>query len=427
MLRLLLLSDIHFLSLYEEMDSHATIRKAFKKDLSDYKKEYGVIDHILVCGDIANTGNKKEYDAAYSFFNELCHIVGCKQEEIYIVPGNHDKNFNASCAEVRHLIHSGLSNEKINPDNLFVELLDENFAQFKSLYQPFKDYQDFAVKMVSCEPLMTKCLDERKEVAYDNENDKAYMMANLNTIENYSVVLYAMNTSLCSDWYDVNDFEKGHKLFLPKLSYNTNADREDSINIAMMHHPTSRLVGGEQIAEILDEHFQIQIFGHLHKPVSESNGAVHIHSGALQPPKDENDNSVGYFSVYNILEIQVTKKNNVDYLIVQLRVEKYDDENKVFTEISEESKEFVIPLKKHVNRWHEEKYPQTKQKILPDGVTERTVKYKFLQIENPKSIMKRMGYAYNDSVSHNVNCIHFLNKIQSEHRMFELWNEINQK
>ena len=55
------------------------------------------------------------------------------------------------------------------------------------------------------------------------------------------------------------------------------------------------------------------------------------------------------------------------------------------------------------------------------------MKYKFLQIENPKYIMRRMNYYYNDNVSHNMNCINFLNKIQSERRMSELWNVINQK
>ena len=38
-----------------------------------------------------------------------------------------------------------------------------------------------------------------------------------------------------------------------------------------------------------------------------------------------------------------------------------------------------------------------------------------------------MNYYYNDNVSHNMNCINFLNKIQSERRMSELWNVINQK
>ena len=169
MLRLLLLSDIHFLSLYEEMDPHAAVRRSFEKDLSDYRKVHGKIDHILVCGDIAYKGVKEEYDKARVFFEQLCDIVGCQPEEIYIVPGNHDKNFYTPNAEIRYLIHSGLSNEKVDPDKLFIDLLSKNFAQFKVLYQPFKDYQDFAVKMVSCEPLMTKCLDDEKDVSYDNE------------------------------------------------------------------------------------------------------------------------------------------------------------------------------------------------------------------------------------------------------------------
>ena len=249
MLRLLLLSDIHFLSLYEEMDPHATLRGALEKDLSDYRKAYGKIDHILVCGDIAYKGIKEEYDKAHVFFEHICDIVGCQPEEIYIVPGNHDKNFNTPKAEIRHLIHAGLSNEKADYDKLFTELLHNNFTHFRILYQPFKDYQDFAVRMVSCEPLMTKCLDEAENAQYDNEKDKAYMMTQLGTIGSYPVMLYAMNTALCCDWDDVNDFEKGHKLFLPKLSYNTKANKDGCINIAMMHHPSSRLVNEENIAE----------------------------------------------------------------------------------------------------------------------------------------------------------------------------------
>lgn len=427
MLRLLLLSDIHFLSLYEEMDPDAALRKAFLKDLADYREENGVIDHVLVCGDIAFKGSKNEYEAAHKFFEKLCDVVGCKPEEIYIVPGNHDKNFCAPKKEVRHLINAGLSNESVDSNSLFIDLLNNDFSQFKSLYQPFKDYQDFAVKMVSTEPLMTKCLDEEKGTVYDNEKDKAYMMTNLKAIDNYPVMLYAMNTSLCSDWNDVNDFGRGHKLFLPQLSYQTNADKVGCINIAMMHHPTSRLVCGKQIANVLDENFQIQIFGHMHKPVSNINNAIHIHSGALQPQQDEDDKSEGYFSIYNILELDVISENEITKLNVQLRVEQYDRDRDVFVEIDSESKRFTLPLKKHVNRWRKENQPKSKPETLPEGVTERTVKYKFLQLDNPMSIMKRMRYYYDKDKSHNKNCLDFLNKVQAEQRISELWNEINQK
>lgn len=425
MLRFLLLSDIHFLSIYDEMDDNAPIRKAFLKDLESFRKVYGPVNHILVCGDIAFKGAKEEYEAAHRFFEELCDIVGCKPEEIYIVPGNHDKNFCAPNAEIRHIINAGLSNECIDSDKLFVDLLNKNFSQFKTLYQPFKDYQDFAMKMVSNEPLMTKCLEDSEDGVYDNGKDKAYMMTTLGSIGDYAVKLYAMNTTLCADWDDMNDFGKGHKLFLPKLGYVTHADKEGCINIAMMHHPVSNLVYGECISKELDENFQIQIFGHLHRPVSRENGAIHIHSGAFQPPKHEGDHSGEYFSVYNILELDVTGEGGKDILHVKLRVEKYDEELKDFREMKDETKSFDLMLNRRANRWVEEK--QALPQALPEGVTERTVKYQFLQLDNPKAVMSRMRYSYDKNKSYNKNCIEFLNIIQTEQRMLELWNEINIK
>ena len=101
--------------------------------------------------------------------------------------------------------------------------------------------------------------------------------------------------------YDDNN--KGHKLFVPKLAYNIDAPVEGSINILMMHHPLSRIKKGAEIQEVLDRKFQIQIFGHLHKPASDDNNAVHILSGAFQPPADGDKSE--YFSVYNILELEM--------------------------------------------------------------------------------------------------------------------------
>lgn len=425
MLRLLLLSDIHFLSLYDEMDCDAPIRKAFLHDLEDFREVHGAVNHILVCGDIAYKGAKEEYDKAHHFFEQLCDIVGCNPEEIYIVPGNHDKNFCAPDQDLRQLINAGLSNECIDPDKLFVNLLNKNFAQFKTLYQPFKDYQDFAVKMVSAEPLMTKCLDEDETVVYNIETDKAYMMTNLGEMCGYPVNLYAMNTTLCADWDDIKDSGKGHKLFLPKLGYMTSADKEGCINIAMMHHPIHNLVCSESISSVLDETFQVQIFGHLHLPVSNINGAIHIHSGAFQPPKDEDDKPGDYFSVYNILELDITKIDGIDSLKVDLRVEKYDERCKTFKKIEEESKIFNLTLKKHMNRWRQENH--VRPEIFPEGVTERTVKYRFLQLENPKAVMKEMQYSYDENKSHNKNCIEFLNSMQAKGRMLELWYVIRDK
>lgn len=418
MIRLLLLSDIHYLSVPSEIDPDSKMRKVVVQDLVDFHKTNGAFDHILVGGDIANTGSKDEYDRALEFFNEVCDATGCPIEQVYVVPGNHDKDFKAENAEVRHIINAGLSNPDVDSDKLFCELLKNDFDRFKTLYQPFKAYGDFAFKIDSPEPLMMKC--QGNDVSpYNSEQDKAFLKVHLNNIDGIPVYLYAMNTSLVSDWYDVNDNNKGHKLFLPKLSYNASADIEHAINIVMMHHPVDRLLHGEEIGKSLDENYQVQIFGHLHKPASSSGMNVHIHSGALQPPKYEGDKSEDYFSVFNIIELEVVQKNDTSFLNVILRVQKYD--NNRFVEFAKESKTYKIELKRHINRWE---HGKNEEEVLPEGITIKKIRYDFLNQPNPKAFINKMSH-YDESKSHPQNCVEFLQKMESEHRMNELWRYLN--
>lgn len=419
MIRLLLLSDIHYLSLQREMDPDSKMREVFLQDLVDFHKINGAVDHILIGGDIANTGNKNEYDKALDFLNEICNATDCPIEQIHAVPGNHDKNFKASNAEIRHLINAGLSNSDIDSNKLFCDLLINDFDNFKTLYKPFKDYSDFALKIDSLEPMMMKCQSENSQ--YNSEEDKAFLKVNLKAIDDIPVCLYAMNTSLVSDWFDIKDDNKGHKLFLPKLSYNASANMEQAINIVMMHHPIENLLHSEEIKKILDENYQIQIFGHLHKAVSKSDTNIYIHSGALQPPKYEGDKSEDYFSVFNIIELDVIKKDKKSFLNVILRVQKYDNDNKKFMEFAEESKTYEVELKRHVNRWRQEK---TMEEVLPEGISIKKIRYTFLNKSNPKVYINKMSQ-YDESKSHAQNCVEFLNKMESEHKMSELWQLLN--
>lgn len=170
----------------------------------------------------------------------------------------------------------------------------------------------------------------------------------LSNIGAYHINLYGMNTALISDWYDVDDDGKGHKLFLPKLAYNIDAPQEGQINILMMHHPLNRVKNGREIQKTLDKKFQIQIYGHLHRPASDDKGAIHILSGAFQPPTGGKESE--YFSVYNILELDVKEDINDDTLNAKLYVEKYNKET--FEHLNEESKTFEVKLKKNrENRW----------------------------------------------------------------------------
>lgn len=428
MLRLLLLSDIHLLSMATEMDPHYCMRRAFLQVVQDYTNKYGAIEHILVSGDIANKGKKEEYADALSFFKELCKSAGCLEEEIYVVPGNHDKNFNAPNSSIRHIIHAGLGNESVNTDKLYYELLTHDFSHAQLLYQPFEEYHKFAFNIDSVDPLMTKCLDGDKDVLFNHAEDKAYMRKELTSIGNYKTILYAMNTALNSDWYDFNDSEKGHKLFLPQLCYNAETEEEGCINIAMMHHPISYLAKGEEISRTLDAKFPIQIFGHIHKPVSDNTVSIHIHSGALQPHQEGIDKDDAYFSVFNILELDVVHENENDILSVMLHVIQYDKRTKAFKKMKDESKQFSIKLKKHNNLWDEQQVEDSKsiKKELPEGVTIRKVRFSFLQHPNPKAIINELS-TYVESKSYTENCVDFLKKMEEEGKMHELWNRLNAK
>ena len=236
-LKILLLSDIHFLSLPAEHDSHAQVRRAFLQDIEGYKLVNGAFDVILVSGDIAYKGVESEYDKALTFFHQLCDVSGCAYERIYVVPGNHDKNLNAVRAELRHLINQGLSSEKADHEHsskLYLNLLIRDKEPCKALYSPFREYAEFAIKMDCCDSIMCK-LTSSEDSVFDEENDKAYYKQEIGVLNEYPVVLYGFNTCLNSDWFDEDDHGLGHKLFLPMLGYHALVDISGTINIAMMH------------------------------------------------------------------------------------------------------------------------------------------------------------------------------------------------
>ena len=51
---------------------------------------------ILICGDIAFSGRKAEYEEKPKvFISDLLTKMGYENEQVFMVPGNHDKNRDA--------------------------------------------------------------------------------------------------------------------------------------------------------------------------------------------------------------------------------------------------------------------------------------------------------------------------------------------
>ena len=422
-LRILLLSDIHFLSLPAEHDSHAQVRRAFLQDIEGYKEVHSVFDVILVSGDIAYKGAESEYNKALAFFRQLCNASGCAYDRIYVVPGNHDKNLYAVKAELRHLINQGLGTEKANHEHsskLYLDLIIRDREAFKELYSPFREYAEFAIKMDCCDSIMCKLINSEDSV-FDEENDKAYYKQEIGVLKDYPVVLYGFNTCLNSDWFDEDDHGVGHKLFLPMLGYHALVDNSGTINIAMMHHPLDRIAHSGSISTFMDKHFPIQIFGHLHKPVCREDNCLHIQSGALQPQTDS-EGGDEYFSVYNILDLNViSDEKGKDLLQANLSVQRYSPESEGFETLESEGHSFTTRLHRTPSRWRND------QKLLtespPLDVSKRQIRLCFLNFHDQKSVIKRMNiYTYNDNISLHENCFRFLETVDKQHKYATLWS-----
>ncbi len=422
-LRILLLSDIHFLSLPAEHDSHAQVRRAFLQDIEGYKEVHGVFDVILVSGDIAYKGAESEYNKALAFFRQLCNASGCAYDRIYVVPGNHDKNLYAVRAELRHLINQGLGTEKANHEHsskLYLDLIIRDREACKALYSPFREYAEFAIKMDCCDSIMCKLINSEDSV-FDEENDKAYYKQEIGVLKDYPVVLYGFNTCLNSDWFDEDDHGVGHKLFLPMLGYHALVDNSGTINIAMMHHPLDRIAHSGSISTFMDKHFPIQIFGHLHKPVCREDNCLHIQSGALQPQTDS-EGGDEYFSVYNILDLNViSDEKGKDLLQANLSVQRYSPESEGFETLESEGHSFTTRLHRTPSRWRNDQKLLTES--LPLDVSKRQIRLCFLNFHDQKSVIKRMNiYTYNDNISLHENCFRFLETVDKQHKYATLWS-----
>lgn len=90
------LSDVHF---QKQSDSIYCLERDLRNEMildaqnvvrRENLKPYG----IILCGDIAFSGQAEEYDIADSFIKDLVHKLNMEMGHVFCVPGNHDVDQN---------------------------------------------------------------------------------------------------------------------------------------------------------------------------------------------------------------------------------------------------------------------------------------------------------------------------------------------
>jgi len=391
------------------MDDYSDIRQGLFSDIKDFCASGQQINHILVCGDVAYSGEVSQYKKAKCFIDKLCEIIGCKPSEVYTVPGNHDKKRDEEYATTRKILYNSLRDNDKN--NELLEIFKSKETQtLRLLYKPLMNYYQFADYYDCTDHLASKSFNGVDDFTCD-EADKMYWKQNLAEISGFKINLFGINSVLTSD----EDDEK-NKQFLPKFTYRITKET-NHINMMMMHHPINDIISHDKIEKELDKRFDIQLYGHIHKQSSETGKTIKIFSGSLQPPGSDDDQ---YRPVYNIIDIDI---ENTTELILTLHARKWNGER--FENFREESKTHKLNIQ-HDNQWENKSKEDSKENNLPQNVTIREIQYAFLSHKNPRPIINKLyNNSYLEELSLHKNCIKFLQRIKKENKFTDLWKHLN--
>lgn len=309
------MSDIHFKSFSgDSYDIDKPLRSAMINDLPyNGLKDISNVKGILVCGDLAFSGQKIELDIAREFLGEITDKFGLSLKDVFCVAGNHDVN--QSVIKNSYIIKI-LQNEIKKIDDSDTEKLDTILRKIQKdeyvqglLYASIENYNQFATGLLC-------------NYTVDKPNWESDFALN----EKYILRLWGMNSTFVSSHQDHQD-DNGN--WLPdgrerKMVINhmqIPEPQENVIYMTLCHHPTQSW-NNQQLVPMMDGRVKLQLYGHKHIQSIDANGQrIKINSGALQPER-----GTDWIPLYNWISLMVRENE----LIVRIYPRIYDNKTGKF-------------------------------------------------------------------------------------------------
>ena len=433
MLRFLQISDIHFTDVSGTDDDYALMKTRFLEDIDKCRNQIGKIDYILICGDIAFSGMESEYNKAREYIAKIIEKSGCNK--VLMVPGNHDKKRNVYNT-TRQMMKETLLRGK-NLKQLLKSKVKEPMA-IGILYAPFKQYYKLAAEYLSVCDVARKASafpeshQQMEKMPTFESSDELLWTQEIGDISEYKVFIHGSNSSLLSDKDDGESWnlrEGTHLQVLPLQTYNVDA-KNNEIHIMMLHHPMSEIIDGVNIAKEFDARFKLQLYGHVHKQSSFSDGAVKIYSGAFMPEVDDN---LEYFPTYNVIGVEVVEEEKKPTLKVEVFCRKWDGAK--FDEHLDETKTGARALK--IQLPQNDAWERTMDRIKKEAdfsinkpIVSQTspfaVKNAFLRCGREGGVIKEMyGDKFSGVSPNRIKYLTFLKQVEKDGRLEELNTILN--
>lgn len=299
MIRLLHLSDIHFRAPECQspfLDRDAPIRDRLLNDIEQITKEHDKsIDAIMITGDIAFAAKAEEYEVAATWIEELCHHTGCKPENVYVVPGNHDVNRNDASSSVLCSLREQLQREpdREKREQLLRRQFSDSIAK-TALSTPMNEYNKFAQRY--------QC---------NISTDTPFWESTIALSDTIDLKLRGLTSTFFSSADDaLNNMILGQ-------NQTTFRQRAGQLYITLMHHPFSWFIDCDEVNDELKNNTHVSLVGHKHRVrIEEAENFLCVNAGALHPERGYGQYEPGY----NLLDFEHQTKDELDFVNITTHI-----------------------------------------------------------------------------------------------------------
>lgn len=273
------LSDIHFTGQSGDTcyDLDDDVRHELQRDAADFVQRVGAVTGILVTGDIAFSGSREEYVKAGSWLASFSTNVHCSEENVWVVPGNHDVDRRVIAKSVTtRMAHERLRTSSPEEIDAGLRELCDDPVTAGALFEPLRAYKEFAARF--------QC---------GISPERPFWERDLQISDGTIIRLRGLCSVLASNSSDTRG-----RMILGTAQ--ASVRREDGIEyVILCHHPPDWLLDHDRVTAQLEAKVRLQLFGHKHSQRIQSiNDGVRLTAGAMHPDRADRE----WEPMYNVLQ-----------------------------------------------------------------------------------------------------------------------------
>ena len=264
------LSDLHIQCHEDNFESEFIYRKLLD-DLKQFKPH---VDLVFITGDIAYSGEEKEYKIAADFFHNISESLNIPNNRFFFVPGNHDILRNDTMHYVAKITENIQSEKDLSGILGNKELLDLFLGKFHNYYTFVKNFTE-------------------------SPNSGLSYTENI-CINGVDVSVVGLNSA----WTSTTTQEKGRILLGERQVLEAYSKiKNPQITFTLLHHPVSYFQDEDSICveSLINRRSDFVLYGHIHnrKLVTQQmpDSVVHYFGAGASYDKDVSNLVYSYATV----------------------------------------------------------------------------------------------------------------------------------